>query len=227
MSESRASVPPIHGPNDSPARSTRRVAHRWTTAMALVLLALGELWSGITGANDEKAQVLDGYERFVSDDGRFRFSRGATRGLAHLGSWFVPAGEAAGFHHVYTQPAAIEAYRRTGVFPDGTALVKEITSHRRANYTTGADVASATATRQWFLMVKDMRQRFPGSATWGNGWGWALFESGEPSKNVATDYGADCLGCHLPARSTDWVYTAGYPLLEPEAGRPRADGRNR
>ena len=46
----------------------------------------------------------------------------ATRDLVHLGSYFVPMGDAAGFHHVYTQPGVPEAWRRDGAFPDGTVL---------------------------------------------------------------------------------------------------------
>jgi hypothetical protein len=159
------------------------------------------------------ATPLDGHERFVREDGSLHFTRAATEGLVHLGSWFVPAGDAAGFHHVYTQPEAIAAYRETGRFPDGTALVKEIVSDRRASYTTGADVASATSTRQWFVMVKDATERFDASAVWGEGWGWALFRSEDPARNAATDFRSDCLGCHAPARATDWVYTEGYPSL--------------
>jgi len=165
-------------------------------------------------AGDAPAATLDGYERFVAEDGAFRFSRTLSReGLVHLGSWLVPAGDAAGFHHVYTQPEAIAAYRATGAFPDGTALVKEIVGHRRADYTTGADVASATGTKQWFLMVKDARGRFPEHPLWGEGWGWALFAGDDPTTNVAADFRQDCLGCHVPARASDLVYVEGYPAL--------------
>jgi hypothetical protein len=38
-------------------------------------------------------------------------------------------------------------------------------------------------------------------------------ESDAPDKQVATDYKKDCLGCHIPARGTDWVYVQGYPVL--------------
>jgi len=34
-----------------------------------------------------------------------------------------------------------------------------------------------------------------------------------PGKQVATDYKKDCLGCHIPAKATDWVYVQGYPVL--------------
>lgn len=178
---------------------------------------------GLLAAASRSAEppTLDGYERFVGADGAFRFSADATDALTHLGSWFVPEGDAAGFHHVYTQPEAIAAYRETGAFPDGTALVKEIVRHRRGDYTTGRDVASATEVAQWFLMVKDARGRFPGNPLWGDGWGWALFAGDAPGENTAGDYRTDCLGCHAPAKATDWVYVEGYPRLGTKADPER------
>ena len=38
-------------------------------------------------------------------------------------------------------------------------------------------------------------------------------KSDAPDKQVATDFEKDCLGCHIPARTTDWVYVQGYPVL--------------
>jgi hypothetical protein len=180
-------------------------------AMCVGVLLAGVAIAASPGASPE---TLDGYERFVQPDGSFVFSGPPVRdGLAHLGEWFVPEGPAAGFHHVYTQPAAIEAYRATGVFPDGAVLVKELRKHRTANYTTGTGVASATEVTQWFLMVKDAKGRFPDSPLWREGWGWALFKADAPGVNAATSFQADCQGCHIPARATDWVYTIGYPRL--------------
>lgn len=52
---------------------------------------------------------------------------------------------------------------------------------------------------------------------WGDGWGWALYKPDERGKNVATDYKTDCLGCHIPAKSNDWVYIEAYPTLKTTA----------
>jgi hypothetical protein len=30
---------------------------------------------------------------------------------------------------------------------------------------------------------------------------------------VASDFRTDCLGCHLPAKKSDWIYVDGYPVL--------------
>jgi cytochrome c len=79
--------------------------------------------------------------------------------------------------------------------------------------TTG-DARWATKTIVWFVMIKDTKNRFPNNPLWANGWGWALFKADAPDKQVATSFKKDCLGCHIPAQSTDWVYVQGYPVLK-------------
>ena len=37
--------------------------------------------------------------------------------------------------------------------------------------------------------------------------------SDAPDKQVTTDYKKDRLGCHIPAKATDWAYIQGYPVL--------------
>jgi hypothetical protein len=122
--------------------------------------------------------------------------------------------EASGFHDVYANAEAVEAYRKTGIFPDGSVLVKELRAHVAGTYTTGANVAHATdAVKQWFVMVKDGTNQYEADPAWGDGWGWALFKTDDPTKNAVTNYKADCLGCHVPAKSNDWVYVEAYPTL--------------
>ncbi|MEZ4278670.1 MAG: cytochrome P460 family protein [Myxococcota bacterium] len=194
------------------ANKTNRIVKNAGLSLGLAA-GLGAGFGAVVAAADPPA-ALDGFERFVEQDGDFNFDPAtAMRGLVHLGSYFVPKGDAAGFHHVYTQPGVPEAWRREGAFPDGTVLIKEIATHRTADYTTGQGVASATEARQWFVMIKDGGNRFPDHPLWGQGWGWALYKSDAPTTNVARDYRLDCLGCHAPARPNDWVYVEGYPAL--------------
>jgi hypothetical protein len=54
----------------------------------------------------------------------------------------------------------------------------------------------------------------PGNPLWGDGRGWALFKADSPDEQVATDYEKDCLGCHIPAKSADWIYIQGHPVLK-------------
>lgn len=160
------------------------------------------------------ASAADGFSPVVDADGRISLPEDFRIGMVHLGSWFVPEGEASGFHDVYTEAESAASYRATGRFPDGATLVKELRSSDMADYTTGKGVHSASVQiKQWFVMVKDATGRFPENPIWGEGWGWALFKPDAPNSNAAKDYRADCLGCHIPAKGTDWVYVQGYPTL--------------
>jgi hypothetical protein len=115
-------------------------------------------------------------------------------------------------HYTYAPPGTAEYYRKNGKFADGTVLVKEIFGSEHSQLTTG-DVHWASGTKIWFIMLKDEKGRYPGNPLWGDGWGWALYKSDAPDNQVATDYKKDCLGCHVPAKETDWVYVRGYPVL--------------
>jgi hypothetical protein len=116
-------------------------------------------------------------------------------------------------HYTYAPPGTAEYYRKNGKFADGTVLVKEVFATDHAQLTTG-DAHWATKTKVWFVMIKDDKNRYPNNPLWGDGWGWALFKADAPDKQVATNYKKDCLGCHVPAQSTDWVYVQGYPVLK-------------
>jgi cytochrome P460 len=116
-------------------------------------------------------------------------------------------------HYTYAPPGTAEYYRKNGKFADGTVLVKEVFATDHGQMTTG-DVHWAKGTKVWFVMIKDEKGRYPGNPLWGDGWGWALYTSDAPDKQVATDYKKDCLGCHVPAKMTDWVYVQGYPALK-------------
>jgi hypothetical protein len=154
------------------------------------------------------------FSPYVDDEGNISFPEGFRTSMVHLGSWYVPEGGASGFHDVYTERASAEAFRVTGKFPDGATLVKELRPSNSGTYTTGQNVSYATGDlKQWFVMIKDSKGRFTDNPLWGDGWGWALFKPADRSVNVATDYKTDCLGCHVPAKDKDWVYTEAYPTL--------------
>lgn len=130
-----------------------------------------------------------------------------------LGTWMVLDPKGNQMHTTYASPGTAEYYRKNGRFADGTVLVKEISGTDHAQMTTG-DAHWASGVIQWFVMIKDDKQRFPNNALWGDGWGWALFKADAPDKQVATDHKKDCLPCHIPAKSTDWIYVQGYPVLK-------------
>lgn len=163
------------------------------------------------------ATADEGFSPYVDAEGNISFPVGFRTSMLHLGSWYVPEGGASGFHDVYTEKATVESFRKTGKFPDGATLVKELRASNAGTYTTGQNISYATdGVKQWFVMVKDEKGRFAGNPLWGDGWGWALYKPDAPSKNVAADYKTDCLGCHVPAKAKDWVYTEAYPTLQAE-----------
>ena len=130
-----------------------------------------------------------------------------------LGTWVVLDPKGNQMHSTYASPGAAEYYRKNGKFADGTVLVKEIDATDHAQMTTG-DAHWATKTVQWFVMIKDQKNRFPNNPLWGDGWGWALFKGDAADKQVATSYKNDCIPCHVPAKSNDWIYVQGYPVLK-------------
>jgi len=132
-----------------------------------------------------------------------------------LGTWAIAADGGQGskeMHVVYASPGTIDAYRKTGHFPDGAVLVKEVSATSTNKMTTGT-VSHADKLKGFFVMVKDSKNTHPGNPLWGDGWGWSWFDADKPLKTTSTDYHTDCQGCHVPAKDTDWIYVNGYPVL--------------
>ncbi len=136
-----------------------------------------------------------------------------------LGTWAVSNDEddqpgSKGIHNVYTQPETVAAFQATGKFPDGAVVIKELLKAKTNAMTTGK-ISFATQTEGWFIMIKDTQGRYKDNKLWGNGWGWALFESGDPTTTVTKSYKSECVACHVPAKKDDWIYIRGYPTLSP------------
>jgi Cytochrome P460 len=181
----------------------------------LLLLAALIAVPATLGSQPVLGQSPGAFSPYVDDDGTIS-TPPDFREWAYLGTWSIAGddeeGGAAGFHVVYTQPETIEAYRKTGEFPDGAVLVKELFETDTGDMTTGR-VSWARKVTGWFIMVKERQGRFKGNGLWGDGWGWALFQADNPAKTVTKDYKTECLPCHVPATNDDWVYIRGYPVL--------------
>jgi hypothetical protein len=174
-------------------------------ALAIMILA------GFAEVRSQSKASFNGFD-LVDRAGNIRKPDGFRDNYQSLGTYVVLDPKGNQMHMTYASPGAAETYRRTGKFADGTVLVKEVFGTDHAQMTTG-DAHWATGTKVWFVMIKDEKGRYSNKPLWGDGWGWALFKSDAPDKQVATDYRKDCLGCHIPARSTGWVYIQGYPVL--------------
>lgn len=181
--------------------------------LALVLISLISAVSTTCYAESNTLNN-ESFSVYVDKTGEITLPTDFRRNMVHLGSWFVPEGDASGFHDVYADSDTVDQYRKNGKFRDGAVIVKELRSAASGTYTTGNHVSHATQTiKQWFVMIKDNKNRFPNHKSWGNGWGWALMKTNNPTKNVSMDYKADCLSCHVPAQKTDWIYVDGLPTL--------------
>ncbi|MFU7528161.1 cytochrome P460 family protein [Qipengyuania sp. ASV99] len=136
-----------------------------------------------------------------------------------LGSWATasagPETPVDEMHTVYVSPGGIESYNENGVFADGTVLIKEVRGAKPSQLTTG-NAHWPTDTKVWFVMVKDAAGTHQGNPLWQEGWGWGLFEAGDQTKQVATSFAENCQTCHEPAKDSDWIYSAAYPVIRGE-----------
>jgi hypothetical protein len=192
----------------------KKAAMLRVSAVVLALLMLAAYQqSKPQGNSNDKPQGNTNYNDLVDKTGNISKPADYRDRYQALGTFFVrdPVG-AEEMHYTYASPGAAEFYRKNGKFADGTVLVKEVLGTDHAQLTTG-DGHWASGLKVWFVMIKDNKGRYPGNPLWGDGWGWALYESDAPDKQIATDYKKDCLGCHIPAQKTDWVYVRGYPVL--------------
>jgi hypothetical protein len=185
-----------------------------TIAIAIVAALVGSavtlmLVKGVSSSGSEtRASVVD-------ENGSLRVPDSYRTRYQHLGSWAIAADSGRSskeMHDVYASPGAIDAYRASGRFPDGTVLVKEVFGTSTAGMTTGT-VSHATTLKGWFVMVRDSGNTRRGNPLWGDGWGWSWFDADKPLKTTSTNYKTDCQGCHVPAHSTNWIYVDGYPAL--------------
>jgi hypothetical protein len=149
-----------------------------------------------------------------SDDGKLLQPTGY-RKWTYVGTPLTPNdmndGQAAfpEFHSVYINPLAYNHYEKTGTFPDGTVLIKELVSVGSKEATSGSGYFMGEFTGLEVLM-KD-KTRFKDEP--GN---WAFFSFGHeyPLKTAATiQPTANCNDCHGGAADDDYVFTQYYPVM--------------
>ncbi len=118
------------------------------------------------------------------------------------------------FHNVYIDPSSWAAYKKTGKFPDGTTLVKELidVGSKRAPSGKGyfmGDFIGLEVTMKDSKRFKDE----PGN--------WAYFSFGHkyPLAEKATMQPAgNCNACHEASAAEDWVFSQYYPVLRAAKG---------
>ena len=155
-----------------------------TTAYFVPALALSLL--GVVIASDPAATQegnrdsikndSTGFSPYVDDKGQIKLPPDYKTKWTHLGDWAVAKEQGQDpheLHEVYTQPGVVEAFQKSGEFPDGSVLVKEVRKTKADKMNTG-HVTWADDIKIWFVMVKDKTNRFPDNPIWGDGWPFAI-----------------------------------------------------
>src|SRR5258707_2737896 len=126
------------------------------------------------------------------------------------------------YHHVYVEKKNVDAYLKTGSFPEGTVFVKELTRVLDPTFLDGS--RKEPSGRGYFngeyngidMSVKDSK-RFAGT----NGWGFFTFGH-HPlpyDKTSAERPVAECAGCHIAnVANTDMTWIQFYPQLRDKKG---------
>lgn len=123
------------------------------------------------------------------------------------------------YHNVYVEPSAFQHYAATGEWPEGTQIVKELTTiyqnDNDPDTGTSAEVSGIGYQQGEFngleLTVKDSKRfgNMPG--------GWAYFSFGHHAPPYADKAAAfppeACNACHEGNAADDFVFTQFYPVL--------------
>ena len=126
------------------------------------------------------------------------------------------------YHHVYVEKQNVDAYLKTGSFPEGTVIVKELTRVLNPTFPDGS--RKEPSGRGYFngeyngidVTVKDSK-RFAET----NGWGFFTFGHHPlPYDESATEQPVTvCAGCHIAnVAATDMTWVQFYPLLRDKKG---------
>jgi hypothetical protein len=173
--------------------------------LALVLDIQGQVQSR-RPANTRDLQLVD-------QSGNIQKPRDIENSYETLGTdWTLDATSGDRISSTYATNGTAEVFRGRGVFPDGTVLVRQVVGTEHD----GPDAKRpylAPGTVEWFVMIKESTRRFRGKPQWGEGWGWARFRSDRPDARILVDYKKDCAGCHVRAKSTDWIFVSNYEKL--------------
>ena len=121
------------------------------------------------------------------------------------------------YHNVYIEKKNVDAYLKTGTFPEGTVIIKELTRVLNPTFPDGS--RSEPSGRGYFngelngidASVKDTK-RFAKT----NGWGYFTFgHHPRPYQQTAEEAPAtECASCHQSfVAKTDMTWIQFYPLL--------------
>ncbi|MDX1440526.1 MAG: cytochrome P460 family protein [Rubricoccaceae bacterium] len=175
-----------------------------------------------SGDNLARAQSAQDWGPSWTTDGELRLPSGFHQWV-YLGSPLTPHALNGGnapfpeYHNVYVQPEAFAAYRKTGEWPEGTIMFKELQLARPATNPDGSSVE--VSGRGYFpgaLNGVDISVKDSGRFKDSNGWGFFTFGHHAPPypKTAAVQPIEACAGCHI-ANADDMVFSKFYsPILD-------------
>jgi hypothetical protein len=191
--------------------------------IVVLILGLGVLAASSLPRYSNRVEAAPQQSTAVFDaEGKLKLPEGY-RHWVFIGAPLTPNGlnnGKAGFpeyHHVYVEEKNLDAYLKTGAFPEGTVLVKELTRVLNPTFPDGS--RTEPSGRGYFngeyngmdVTVKDSK-RF--AAT--NGWGFFNFGHHPlPYASWAKESSkAECAGCHQSfVAKTDMTWVQFYPIL--------------
>jgi hypothetical protein len=187
------------------------------TGSAVYLLAAKPV---VAAQTEQSSAVLD-------PDGKVELPTGF-RAWVFVGAPLTPNGLNNGkanfpeYHHVYIEKKNVDAYLKTGEFPEGTVIIKELTRVLDPTFPDGS--TKEPSGRGYFngayngidMTVKDSK-RFAKT----NNWGFFTFghHSMPYDKTAAEKPVSECAGCHIAnVAATDMTWIQFYPLLRDKPG---------
>ena len=195
-----------------------------------VLIAVGVAMIGISFLSEPCGRAAEAQQESAAQfdsDGKLKLPTGF-RKWVFVGAPLTPNGlnnGKAGFpeyHHVYVEERNVDAYLKTGSFPEGTVIVKELTRVLNPTFPDGS--RTEPSGRGFFngeyngidVTVKDSK-RFAKT----NGWGFFTFGHHPlPYAETAAEASVgECAGCHIAnVAKTDMTWIQFYPLLRDKKG---------
>ena len=191
--------------------------------LLVVILAVGVVALSSLPRNTSSVAADTEHSTAVFDsDGKLKLPTGYRRWV-FVGAPLTPDGlnnGKAGFpeyHHVYVEEKNLDVYLKTGSFPEGTVIVKELTRVLNPTFPDGS--RTEPSGRGYFngefngmdVTVKDSK-RFANT----NGWGFFNFGHHPlPYAESAKEASAtECAGCHAAfVAKTDMTWVQFYPIL--------------
>jgi hypothetical protein len=120
------------------------------------------------------------------------------------------------FHNVYIEPGSYAIYKKTGEFPEGTILFRELQLTIPGQNPDGSRTeASGCGYSPGKLHGADVTVKDSKRYADTGGWGYFNFNHHEPKAPTAkVKPKVECVSCHMASAKKDDVGTQFYPLLD-------------